>query len=87
MKKTLVSLLLVLCILSSVFGALAAQETSIAYIQKYGNLVLNLYGSDLLKDGYTYGDIVTVEIGNYVLAKFNTLNKMCNNMLTSACRS
>lgn len=62
MKKTLVSLLLVLCILSSVFGALAAQETSIAYIQKYGNLVLNLYGSDLLKDGYTYGDIVTVEM-------------------------
>ena len=62
MKKTLISLLLVLCILSSVFGAMAAQETSIAYIQKYGNLVLDLSGSDFLMAGYTYGDIITADI-------------------------
>ena len=54
--------LLILCLLVS---AAAAESTiSIAEIQKYGNLILTLSGSEFLRQGYTYGDLITVRIND-----------------------
>ena len=63
MKKTL-SLLLTLCLaLSLTLPALAeSPAATVADIQKYGNLVLSITGSDFLAQGYAYGDIVTATI-------------------------
>ncbi|MBQ8161383.1 MAG: tyrosine-protein phosphatase [Clostridia bacterium] len=38
--------------------------TEIAYIQKYGNLVLSISGTELQDQGFAYGDIVTVHVGD-----------------------
>ena len=45
-----------------VLPAAAEGRVIVADIQKYGNLVLSMTGSDFLKQGYAYGDIVTVTI-------------------------
>ena len=39
-----------------------ANEITVADIQKYGNLVLSVSGTELLAQGFTYGDIVTVTV-------------------------
>ena len=39
-----------------------AFETDVADIQKYGNIVLTITGSDVLGLGYEYGDVVSVTI-------------------------
>ena len=62
MKKVL-SVLLSLCLLLALaVPALAEGEITVTDIQKYGNLVLSLSGTDFLAQGYAYGDIVTVTI-------------------------
>ncbi len=56
----LLTLCLVLCLCSV---ALAGEATAkVTDIQKYGNLVLSLKGTELLNKGFAYGDIVTVTI-------------------------
>ena len=42
-------------------------ENGIREIQKYGNIVLDINGDDLLALGYEYGDIITVTIGGKAL--------------------
>ena len=56
----LAALLLTGCALAE--GAAPALETDVVDIQKYGNLVLGITGSDLLGQGYDFGDLVTVTI-------------------------
>ena len=63
MTKKLLALAFVLML--ALFTVSASAEETEAYvteIQKYGNLVLSLTGSELLGAGYAYGDIVTVTI-------------------------
>ena len=61
--KKLLSLVLVLILALSAVSAFAEEtEADVTEIQKYGNLVLSLKGSELLEAGYTYGDITTVTI-------------------------
>ena len=62
MKRTL-SLLLSICLLLALLApALAEGEITVTEIQKYGNLVLSLRGTEFLGLGYAYGDIVTATI-------------------------
>lgn len=63
MKKVF-SLLLTLCLVLSLGTSALAQEATaqITEIQKYGNLVLSLKGTELLEQGFAYGDVVTVTI-------------------------
>ncbi len=68
MKRSLVSVLLVLSLLFSclVPGFAEAPEAVTATaeeIQKYGNVVLSVKATELLGAGYAYGDIVTVTVG------------------------
>ena len=60
--KRILSLLLSVCLLAFMIPALAEGESTVTEIQKYGNLVLSLRGSDFLNQGYAYGDIVTASI-------------------------
>ena len=67
--RKIISLFLVMLLalsMASVTAETAAQtETvtaTVTEIQKYGNMVLNVTGSDILNAGYTYGDVVTVTI-------------------------
>ncbi len=61
--KRFLSLLLSVCLLSALLApALAQDETTVAYINKYGNIVLSLKGSEFLAQGYAYGDIITVAL-------------------------
>lgn len=62
--KKLFSLLLALCLLTSLALPALAEETpiTVAEIQKYGNLVLSVTGTEFLALGYDYGDIVTVTL-------------------------
>ena len=61
--KKLLSLVLVLILALSAVSVFAEEtEADVTEIQKYGNLVLSLKGSELLEAGYTYGDITTVTI-------------------------
>ncbi|MBR4711298.1 MAG: tyrosine-protein phosphatase [Clostridia bacterium] len=58
-------LALVMTLALLVFAAAALAEDApitVTEIQKYGNLVLSVSGSDLLAQGYTWGDIVDVTI-------------------------
>ena len=45
-----------------------SQEITVAQIQKYGNLVLSISGSELLARGFAYGDVVNVTIHGQVYA-------------------
>ena len=67
--KKLISLFLVLMLAASLLPVLAetaveteAVTTAVTEIQKYGNMVLAVTGSELLGAGYAYGDLVTVTI-------------------------
>ena len=61
--KRLLGYVSALCLLLLwVLPAAAEGRVIVADIQKYGNLVLSMTGSDFLKQGYAYGDIVTVTI-------------------------
>ena len=61
--KKLLSLVLALMLAMFAVSAFAEDtEADVTEIQKYGNLVLSLKGSELLEAGYTYGDVVTVTI-------------------------
>ena len=68
MKKLLSLLLTAMLCLTLLVSATAedlaepANEITVADIQKYGNLVLSISGSDLLAKGFTCGDIVNVTI-------------------------
>ena len=68
MRKIISLFLAMLLALSmvSVSAETAAQtETvtaAVTEIQKYGNMVLDVTGSDILNAGFTYGDVVTVTI-------------------------
>lgn len=60
------SILLVLCmVLAMLPTAFATDEpltTEVVAIEKYGNLDLKLKGSELLASGFSYGDVITVEM-------------------------
>ena len=60
--KKIFSFFLMLCLLVSVLVSVTAEGTSatVTEIQKYGNLVLSVPGSELMSRGYAYGDVVTV---------------------------
>lgn len=62
--KKLLSLLLALCLaLGLALPALADDAPiTVTEIQKYGNLVLSIKGTDFLALGYDYGDLVTVTL-------------------------
>ncbi len=61
--KKLLSLVLALMLAAFAVSAFAEDtEADITEIQKYGNLVLSMKGSELLEAGYAYGDVVTVTI-------------------------
>ncbi len=62
--KKLLSLLLALCLaLGLALPALADDAPiTVTEIQKYGNLVLSIKGTDFLALGYEYGDLVTVTL-------------------------
>ncbi len=62
MKRVLSFVLMVLMLLT-VIPAVAEEAITVVEIQKYGNLALSVKGSELLNQGYEYGDIVTVTIG------------------------
>ena len=62
MKRFLFLLLSMSLLLSLLAPALAENETTVAYINKYGNIVLSLKGSEFLAQGYAYGDIITVAV-------------------------
>lgn len=59
MKKIMACLLVLLLLM----GSAAAEDITILEIAKYGNLVLSISGTELLHQGYDYGDVVTVQIG------------------------
>ena len=61
MKTRLFALLLAFCLLTAVAPALAL-ETTVDGIMKYGNLILSISASDFLQEGYTYGDVLNVDI-------------------------
>ena len=67
--KKIFSFFLILCLLVSVLVSVTAESTSavVTEIQKYGNLVLSMKGSELLAQGYAYGDIVTVTLNGQEL--------------------
>lgn len=44
----------------------AEQTYSVAEIQKYGNLILSVTGTEFMAEGYTYGDIITAEINGNI---------------------
>ena len=62
--KKLLSLLLALCLAVALAVPALADDTLITVtdIQKYGNLVLSIKGSDFLALGYDYGDVVTLSL-------------------------
>ena len=61
--KRLLTVLLSVMLVFSAFAALAdLPDITVYEIQKYGNLLLSLTGSEFLNDGYAFGDIVTVTI-------------------------
>lgn len=66
MKKRLMSVLLACLLVFTAFSAAMAEAITIAEIQKYGNLILTVPAADFLREGYTYGDIVAVSIGENV---------------------
>lgn len=67
MKRSL-SLLLTLCLaMALALPALADEAITVADIQKYGNLVLSVTGTQFLSLGYAAGDIVTASINGQAL--------------------
>ncbi|MBQ8159546.1 MAG: tyrosine-protein phosphatase [Clostridia bacterium] len=57
--SVLLSVMLLVCL---AMPSLAEGRIEVSEIQKYGNLVLQISGSELLAQGYDFGDIVTVNI-------------------------
>lgn len=62
MKKTLCILLSLLMIVFALPAMAESVETTVVDIQKYGNLVLAVPGTELLAAGYDYGDVITVTL-------------------------
>lgn len=61
--KKLLSLVLALMLATFTVSACAGGvDADVTEIEKYGNMVLSLKGSELLEAGFAYGDIVTVTI-------------------------
>jgi S-adenosylmethionine hydrolase len=61
--KKLLSLVLALMLATFTVSACAGGvDADVTEIQKFGNMVLSLKGSELLEAGFAYGDIVTVTI-------------------------
>lgn len=69
MKRKMLCMLVAAVLTLQVFmGASAAGGPIVVEsIEKYGNIVLSVSGSDFLEMGYDYGDIVTVSIGESTL--------------------
>lgn len=67
MKKNMMKMLFALLLMLALTGSVLASEgteITIDQIQKYGNLVLSIPGTEFLALGYSYGDLVTVSIGD-----------------------
>lgn len=62
MKKLLSLVLALMLALFAVSAFAENPEADVTEIQKYGNLVLSLKGSELLDAGFAYGDVVTITI-------------------------
>ena len=60
--RCLAWLVLFCLVLPAALANATAVETRIAEIQKYGNLVLEITGSDFLTQGYAYGDVISANI-------------------------
>ena len=61
--KRFLSLLISVCVLLALaVPVLAENDVTVTEIQKYGNLVLSMRGSEFLAMGYAYGDLVTAAI-------------------------
>ena len=62
--KKMISLLLAMCLVLGLTLPVLADATPITVteIQKYGNLVLSIKGTEFLAMGYDFGDIVTVTL-------------------------
>lgn len=62
--KKMISLLLAMCLAFGLTLPVLGDEApiTVAEIQKYGNLVLSIKGTDFLALGYDFGDIVTVTL-------------------------
>lgn len=61
MKRCLAWLMALLLVLT---GVAQAETVTVQEISKYGNLVLTITGTELLAEGFDYGDVVTVQIGD-----------------------
>lgn len=64
MTKRIFTWFLTLCLLLTACLTAQAQSVAVVEIQKYGNLVLSISGTEFLESGIAYGDIVTVSIGD-----------------------
>lgn len=62
MKRFLPLLISACILLALAIPALAENDVTVTEIQKYGNLVLSMPGSEFLNQGYAHGDIVTATI-------------------------
>ena len=66
MKKVFKKLLcccLLLCLCLAILWGANAQGITVTEIQKYGNLVLSIKGTELMEQGFAYGDVITAAIG------------------------
>lgn len=62
MKKLLFLVLALMLATFTVSACAGGVDADVTEIEKYGNMVLSLKGSELLDAGFAYGDIVTVTI-------------------------
>ena len=63
-KWTTVVLALCMMLLMSLNVCAKESKAEVTEIQKYGNLVLSVSGTELLAEGYAYGDVITVGIND-----------------------
>ena len=66
-KKTLSLILVLLLALLPLLACAEGMEATVTDIQKYGNLMLSVKASELLEAGYTYGDVVTIDLDGQIL--------------------
>ncbi len=66
-KKTLSLILVLLLALLPLLACAEGMEATVTEIQKYGNLMLSVKASELLEAGYTYGDVVTIDLDGQIL--------------------
>ncbi|MBQ8536158.1 MAG: tyrosine-protein phosphatase [Clostridia bacterium] len=61
-QQKILAVCLIICLCLALCASVMAEGVTVAEIQKYGNLVLSLKGTDFMRLGYAYGDVITVTI-------------------------